>query len=107
MLWGKLPAGPIGYVPGGNCPQVMAGRIAGLRAAMRKVTHFHLGVLRLRSRPCVCLCAVALMALCGYAADTHSEKLPVGQLLAPTPHDHYADDVGRFLAGVPAKPDSP
>jgi len=43
----------------------------------------------------------------GYASDLRNEKLPSGRSLEPLPHDRYADDVGRFLAGLPAQSDSP
>ena len=55
----------------------------------------------------LCLCVAALMLSCGYASDTRKEKRPVDRLLEPVPHDRYADDVGRFLAGLPARSDSP
>ena len=56
---------------------------------------------------CLCLCSAALMLSCSYASDTRNEKPPVDRLLEPVPHDRYADDVGRFLAGLPARSDSP
>jgi len=55
----------------------------------------------------LCLCSVALMISCNHASDTGHEKLSVERLLKPVPHDRYADDVGRFLAGLPARPGSP
>ena len=55
----------------------------------------------------LCLCSVALMLSCGYSLDTRNEKPPVDRLLDPVPYDRYADDVGRFLAGLPAQSDSP
>jgi hypothetical protein len=55
----------------------------------------------------LCLCSAALMLSCSHASDTRNEKLPVDRLLEPVPHDRYADDVGRFLAGLPARSDSP
>jgi hypothetical protein len=56
---------------------------------------------------CMCLCLVALMLSYGYASDTRNAKPPADRLLDPIPHDRYADDVGRFLAGLPARSDSP
>ena len=40
---------------------------------------------------------------CGHASKTVAASAPVDRLLRPTPRDSYADDVGRFLAGLPAK----
>jgi hypothetical protein len=53
------------------------------------------------------LSSAALMLLCSYASDTRSEKPLADRLREPVPHDRYADDVGRFLAGLPARPGSP
>jgi hypothetical protein len=47
------------------------------------------------------------MLSCSHASDARNEKPPVDRLLEPVPHDRYADDVGRFLAGLPARSDSP
>jgi hypothetical protein len=55
---------------------------------------------------CLCWCSATLLLLCSSASDTWSEKPPVIRLLDPVPHDRYADDVGRFLAGLPARSDS-
>jgi hypothetical protein len=55
----------------------------------------------------LCLCSAALILLFGYATDTRSEKPLADRLREPVPHDRYADDVGRFLAGLPARPGSP
>jgi hypothetical protein len=63
-----------------------------------------------RSRPWIqwlCLCIAALMLSCGYASGPRNEKPLVDRLLEPVPHDRYADDVGRFLAGLPARSGSP
>ncbi len=55
----------------------------------------------------LCLCLVALTLSCGSASEKQKEKLPSDRLLERLPHDRYADDVGRFLAGLPVGPDSP
>ena len=55
----------------------------------------------------LCLCMAALMLSCGYSSETRNEKPPAGRLLEPVSHDRYADDVGRFLAGLPARSGSP
>jgi hypothetical protein len=55
----------------------------------------------------LCLCSAALMLSCGYTPEVRNEKLSVDRLLEPVPRDRYADDVGRFLAGLPARSDSP
>ena len=47
------------------------------------------------------------MLSCGYTSDTRNQNLPVDRLREHLPHDRYADDVGRFLAGLPARSDSP
>jgi hypothetical protein len=70
-----------------------------------------MGLLRISRRQvwmqCLCLCSAALMLGCSYASETKTGKLPVDRLREPVPQDRYADDVGRFLAGLPARPQSP
>jgi len=55
----------------------------------------------------MCLCSAALMLSCHYAPGPKTEKPLVDRLLEPVPHDRYADDLGRFLAGLPARSDNP
>ena len=75
----------------------------------------------------LCLYIAALTLSSGYATDKKNEKLPVApkknekiavvqekdekspviQLLDPVPHDRYANDIARFLAGLPVQSDSP
>jgi hypothetical protein len=55
----------------------------------------------------LCLCSAALMLSCGHAPKTRNEIPPADRLLEPVPHNRYADDAGRFLAGLPARPGSP
>jgi hypothetical protein len=55
----------------------------------------------------LCLCSVALMLSCSSASEGRKEKLPSDRLLEYVPHDRYADDVGRFLAGLPVRAVSP
>ena len=55
----------------------------------------------------LCLCLIALVLFCNCASDLRNEKAAVDRLLEPVPHDRYADEVGRFLAGLPARTDSP
>jgi hypothetical protein len=47
------------------------------------------------------------MLSCSHASETRIEKLPADRLPEPVPHDRYADDLGRFLAGLPARSGSP
>ncbi|MGA3327907.1 MAG: hypothetical protein ABSF45_25890 [Terriglobia bacterium] len=47
------------------------------------------------------------MLPCSYASDIQNEKPPVNRLLEPIPQDRYPDDIGRFLAGLPAQSGSP
>lgn len=54
----------------------------------------------------LCLCSAVLMIAWHRAPDTRNDKLSADRLLEPVPHDRYADDVGRFLAGLPAQSDS-
>src|ERR1039458_9540959 len=54
----------------------------------------------------LCLCSAALMLSCGHASRMQNEILPVDRLVEHIPHDRYADDAGRFLAGLPARSDS-
>jgi len=54
-----------------------------------------------------CLCSVALMLSCSCASTTRGQNGASNRLLEPVPHDRYADDVARFLAGLPARTGSP
>jgi hypothetical protein len=83
------------------------GRNARLRVALRKVTHFCDGTRRHPWVQWLCLFSAALMLSCSYAPAPKNEKPLVDRLLEPVPHDRYADDVGRFLAGLPARSGSP
>jgi hypothetical protein len=53
----------------------------------------------------LCLAAIALS--CGHPVKTESPKPAANRFSEPAPRDRYADDVGRFLAGSPARPGSP
>jgi hypothetical protein len=75
----------------------------------------------------LCLYLAALTLSPNYASDKKNEKLPVApkkdeklavvqeknakppviQLLDPVPHERYANDIGRFLAGLPVQSGSP
>jgi len=65
------------------------------------------------TRPCrpwiqwLCLFVAALILSCGKPSESRNEKPPAERLQEPVSHDRYADDVGRFLAGLPARSDSP
>lgn len=48
----------------------------------------------------------ALALSCGRPVRTTHAEAPADPLSEPVPHDRYPDDVGRFLAGLPAKPGS-
>jgi hypothetical protein len=52
------------------------------------------------------LCLAALTLSCSHPVQTESPKPVVNRLTEPVPRERYADDVGRFLAGSPAKPGS-
>ena len=54
---------------------------------------------------CVCLAFLAQSGCRG--SRTRGEKPEPNPFLAPVAQDRYADDVGRFLAGLPARPGSP
>ena len=77
------------------------------RAAVRDLWKRVFGAGRRAWIPCLCLGVAGLVLLLGHAADTRNPRPPAGRLLESVPHDRYADDVGRFLAGLPARPDSP
>jgi hypothetical protein len=50
---------------------------------------------------------LALLAIsCGPSPKAAETKPPANRLTEPVAPDRYADDVGRFLAGLPARPDS-
>ena len=48
-----------------------------------------------------------LAASCNHAPKTVIKDLSAGRFSASTPRDRYADDLGRFLAGLPARNGSP
>ena len=50
---------------------------------------------------------VVLIVSCGYASAPQAPRAISNRLLDPVPRERYADDVGRFLAGVPGRPGSP
>lgn len=51
------------------------------------------------------LCLAGLTLSCSHPVKTGGQK-PTNRFSEPTPRDRYADDVGRFLAGLPATPGS-
>jgi hypothetical protein len=52
--------------------------------------------------------AFGLMAFsCGNAPQNRAGHDPPDRLSVPTPRDRYADDLGRFLAGLPGRDGSP
>ncbi len=55
----------------------------------------------------LCLCPTVLTPSCHHAQVAQTEKPVTDRLREPVPNDHYADDVGRFLAGIPGRADSP
>jgi hypothetical protein len=52
------------------------------------------------------LCLAALALSCSHPVKTESPKPAPNRFAEPAPRDRYADDVGRFLAGLPARPGS-
>ena len=62
-----------------------------------------------KRHPCIrflYLCLAAFALSCSHPVKTESQKPTVNRFSEPTPRDRYADDVGRFLAGLPARPGS-
>ena len=57
--------------------------------------------------PYVCLSLAALLLSCCHDTKARTEPPPPDRLLASVPNNRYADDLGRFLAGLPARPGSP
>jgi hypothetical protein len=51
------------------------------------------------------LCLAGLALSCSHPSQTAGQR-SANRLSEPTPRDRYADDVGRFLAGTPARPGS-
>jgi len=47
------------------------------------------------------------MLSCSSGSQTKNQQIPADRLLEPVPQQRYADDVARFLAGLPAQSDSP
>ncbi len=58
------------------------------------------------NRLCVCLLLAGLAGSCNRAPKSTRASAPADPFSKPTPRQRYADDVGRFLAGRPAKPGS-
>lgn len=55
----------------------------------------------------LCLCFAALLLSCGRDTKAPAHQPKPDRLLEAVPHDRYADDVGRFLAGLPGRTGSP
>jgi hypothetical protein len=53
-----------------------------------------------------CLLSAAFAASCGQAPRSNAGERSFDRVLEPAPRERYADDVSRFLAGLPAKPGS-
>jgi len=53
------------------------------------------------------LSLAALLLSCSHPSRSAPERTPAGRFSEPVPRDRSADDVGRFLAGLPANPGSP
>lgn len=66
-----------------------------------------LSLVRRRCIRYVWFCAAVMTLACGHASRTPIQKSALDRLLDPTVRDAYPDDVGRFLAGLPARPGSP
>jgi hypothetical protein len=63
---------------------------------------------RYRWIPWLCLCPAAVMLSCHDAPKARvEEKPPPDRLLESVPNDRYADDLARFLAGLPGRSGSP
>jgi hypothetical protein len=60
---------------------------------------------RYRSSRVLCL-ALGLLAISCNRPKNVAEAVSVDRFSAATPRDRYADDLGRFLAGLPARPGS-
>ncbi len=56
---------------------------------------------------CSALLALALLLSCDRHAKTVAADVPVDPFSIPTPRARYANDVGRFLAGLSGTPGSP
>ena len=54
----------------------------------------------------VCSFSLVFAVSCGQTRKGSVVKAQVDRLSDPTPRDPYADELGRFLAGLPAKPGS-
>jgi hypothetical protein len=54
----------------------------------------------------LCLCLAGFALSCSHPSKTESQRPAADRFSEPTPRDRYADDVGRFLAGSPARPGS-
>jgi hypothetical protein len=54
-----------------------------------------------------CLLIAVLAISCSHPPQRAAETPAVDLLYAPTPRDPYADDLGRFLAGLPGRSGSP
>lgn len=57
--------------------------------------------------PFLWLGAVAVLVACGGAAPPKDQKATENPLVVPFPQERYADDLARFLAGLPGRPGTP
>ena len=60
-----------------------------------------------RSLPILCCSFAVLTVSCYRASNRVVPNSATDQFSAPVPHDRYANDLGRFLAGLPARDGSP
>ena len=87
-------------------------RPPGLTADYNQISrflYFYMNLIRGLWRPILICCgALALLSTSCNRASNH--VVPISfqdQFSVATPHDRYADDLGRFLAGLPARGGSP
>ena len=55
----------------------------------------------------LCLALGLLAISCNHAPKNVTENVSADRFSVTTPRDRYADDLGRFLAGLPARTGSP
>ena len=63
--------------------------------------------IKLQSPQVACFALSLLLVACSHPAKTSAQSASDAGTAASAPQNRYADDVGRYLAGMPANPGSP
>ena len=64
-------------------------------------------LIKAQRTPVACLALSVLLVACSHPPKTSAQPAPEAESTAAAVPDRYADDVARFLAGLPGNPGSP